>query len=135
MTSRPFRVLLVEDNPSNIALFTTVLKRDGYTLEVVTDGSEVEQRAAAVRPDLILMDINLPGMTGTELVGRLRADPSTADVPILALTAHAMDGDADVFLALGFNGYISKPIEVAAFRDTVRQTLAKDMHQRRGSAK
>ena len=123
MSPQPFRVLLVEDDPLNVELFTAVLQRDGYVVEVVTDGREVEQRVEAARPDLVLMDINLPGVNGTELLLRLRGHPSTAGVRILAVTAHAMQGDAESFLAMGFDGYISKPVEVKEFRETVRRIL------------
>jgi len=123
MSPHPFRVLLVEDDPLNVELFTAVLERDGYAVEVVTDGREVEQRVESVRPDLVLMDINLPGVNGTELLLRLRRTPSTAGLRILALTAHAMQGDAESYLAMGFDGYISKPVEMKQFRETVRQLL------------
>ena len=123
MSPHPFRVLLVEDDPLNVELFTAVLERDGYAVEVVTDGREVEQRVEAVRPDLVLMDIDLPGVNGTELLLRLRRTPSTAGLRILALTAHAMQGDAESYLAMGFDGYIAKPIEVKQFRETVRHML------------
>lgn len=126
MSPRTFRVLLVEDDPSNVELFTTVLERDGYSVEVVTDGREVEHRVESVRPDLMLMDINLPGVDGTELLRRLRRNRSTAGVRILAVTAHAMQGDAESFIALGFDGYISKPIEVKQFRATIREFLPAD---------
>jgi CheY-like chemotaxis protein len=123
MSPLPLRVLLVEDDPLNVDLFTAVLQQDGYAVEVVTDGRQVEQRVDAVRPDLILMDINLPGVDGTELLRRLRRKPSTAGLRILAVTAHAMRGDAESFLATGFDGYISKPVEMKKFRETVRQIL------------
>ena len=123
MSPRAFRVLLVEDDPLNVELFTAVLQREGYAVEVVTDGHQVEPRVDEVRPDLVLMDINLPGVDGTELLRRLRRNPSTAGLRILAVTAHAMHGDGESFLAMGFNGYISKPVEVKQFRETVRQML------------
>jgi len=123
MSPQPFRVLLVEDDPSNVELFTAILEREGYAVEVVTDGRQVEPRVDAVRPDLVLMDINLPGVDGTELLRRLRGRPSTAGLRILALTAHAMHGDGESFLAAGFDGYLSKPVEVKQFRETVRHIL------------
>ncbi|MBI2187144.1 MAG: response regulator [Acidobacteria bacterium] len=115
--------MLVEDEPSNVELFTAVLERDGYAVESVTDGRQVEQRVDAFRPDLVLMDINLPGVDGAELLRRLRRDPSTAGLRILAVTAHAMKGDAESFVAMGFDGYIPKPIEVKRFRAIVRRVL------------
>lgn len=123
MSSRTLRILLVEDDPMSVELFTAVLERDGYAVEVVTDGRQVEPRVDAFRPDLVLMDINLPGVDGTELLLRLRRKPSTAGLRILALTAHAMKGDAENFLAMGFDGYIAKPVVVKRFRETVRRML------------
>jgi len=120
MTPPPFRVLLVEDDPSNVDLFTAVLEREGYVVEVVTDGSEVERRVEEFRPDLVLMDINLPSVDGTELLRRLRRNPATAGLRILAVTAHAMKGDGESYVAMGFDGYIAKPIEVKRFRERVR---------------
>ena len=113
-------MLLVEDDPSNVELFTAVLEREGYVVEVVTDGSEVERRVDAFRPDLVLMDINLPSVDGTELLRRLRRNPATAGLRILAVTAHAMKGDGESYVAMGFDGYIAKPIEVKRFRERVR---------------
>lgn len=123
MSARAFRILLVEDDPANVTLFTTILKREGYTVETVTDGSQVEQRVEGFRPDLVLMDITLPAVDGMELLLRLRRNPSTAGLRILAVTGHAMKGDHERFLDLGFDGYISKPIEVKPFRATVRHIL------------
>jgi len=123
MTARPFRVLLVEDDPANVTLFTTILEREGYVVETVADGNRVEQRVEAFRPHLILMDINLPGVEGTEVLLRLRRNPSTARMKILAVTAHAMKGDDQTFLAMGFDAYIAKPIVLKSFRATIRQNL------------
>ena len=119
----PFRILLVEDNPANVDLFTAILRRDGYVVEVVSDGQDVEARAGAIQPDLVLMDINLPAVDGTELLRRLRNAPATARLRIVAVTAHAMQGDAEGFLAMGFDAYIAKPVDVALFRATVRRLL------------
>ncbi len=123
MTARQFRVLLVEDDPANVTLFTTILESEGYAVETVTDGTQAQQRVEAFRPDLILMDINLPGTDGTELLRRLRGNASTARLRILALTAHAMKGDAEKFLAMGFDGYMAKPIGLKSFRAMIRQHL------------
>jgi len=132
--SPPTRILLVEDDPSNVELFTAILEHDGYVVEIVTDGSQVERRVEAFRPDLILMDINLPTVDGTELLLRLRRNPSTAGLRVLAVTAHAMKGDADSFMALGFDGYVSKPIAVQTFRAAVREVLEKRRSPARGRA-
>jgi len=115
------RVLVVEDNEKNMKLFRDVLQATGYrTLEATTGGQAVEL-AVENAPDLVLMDIQLPDVHGVEALSRLRADARTASIPVLALTAQAMHGDHERFLAAGFDGYISKPVNVVELLDTVRR--------------
>jgi two-component system cell cycle response regulator DivK len=115
------QILVVEDNKKNMKLFRDVLQARGYgTLEATTGGRAVEL-ATEQRPDLVLMDIQLPDIDGVEALGRLRADERTASIPVLALTAQAMDGDRERFLAAGFDGYLSKPVNIVALVDTVKQ--------------
>jgi two-component system cell cycle response regulator DivK len=115
------QILLVEDNEKNMKLFRDVLMATGYrTLEATTGGQAVELAAEHV-PDLVLMDIQLPDIEGADALGRLRADERTASIPVLALTAQAMRGDRERFLAAGFDGYISKPVNVVEFVATVRK--------------
>jgi two-component system, cell cycle response regulator DivK len=115
------RILVVEDNEKNMKLFRDVLLATGYrTLEATTGGQAVEL-ATEHAPDLVLMDIQLPDIDGIEALGRLRADERTASVPVLALTAQAMEGDRERFLAAGFDGYLSKPVNVADFVATVKR--------------
>ena len=115
------QILVVEDNEKNMKLFRDVLAATGYrTLEAAT-GSEAVDLATEHLPDLVLMDIQLPDIDGVEALGRLRADERTASVPVLALTAQAMEGDRERFLAAGFDGYLSKPVNVANFVATVRR--------------
>jgi len=119
MTGR--RVVVVEDNERNMKLFREVLESSGYrTLE-----AETGERAVALttehRPDLVLMDIHLPDIDGVEALRRLRANERTASVPVLALTAQAMEGDQERFLAAGFDGYLSKPVNIADLLDAVRR--------------
>jgi len=115
------QVLVVEDNDKNMKLFRDVLVASGYrTLEATTGGQAVEL-AAEHAPDLVLMDIELPDIDGVETLSRLRADERTASIPVLALTAQAMHGDRERFLAAGFDDYISKPVNVLELVDTVRQ--------------
>jgi two-component system, cell cycle response regulator DivK len=115
------RVLVVEDNEKNMKLFRDVLQAAGYsTLEATTGGQAVELATEHV-PDLVLMDIQLPDIDGIEALGRLRADERTASLPVLALTAQAMEGDRERFLAAGFDGYLSKPVNVADFVTTVKR--------------
>jgi two-component system, cell cycle response regulator DivK len=115
------QVLVVEDNERNMKLFRDVLQASGYrTLEATTGGRAVEL-VIEHGPDLVLMDIQLPDIDGLEALDRLRADERTASVPVLALTAQAMEGDRERFLAAGFDGYLSKPVNIAEFVATVKR--------------
>ena len=115
------QILVVEDNEKSMKLFRDVLQAKGYrTLEATTGGRAVEL-ATEHGPDLVLMDVQLPDIDGVEALGRLRADERTASIPVLALTAQAMDGDRERFLAAGFDGYLSKPVNIVALVDTVKQ--------------
>jgi two-component system cell cycle response regulator DivK len=114
------RILVVEDNELNMKLFRDVLVAGGYrTFEATTGGQAVEM-AIENAPDLVLMDIQLPDIDGVQALGRLRANERTAAIPVLALTAQAMDGDRERFLAAGFDGYLSKPVNVRELIGTVR---------------
>jgi two-component system, cell cycle response regulator DivK len=111
---------VVEDNEKNMKLFRDVLLASGYrTLEATTAGQAVEL-AATHAPDLVLMDIQLPDFGGDEALVRLRADERSASIPVVALTAQAMEGDRERFLAAGFDGYLSKPVNVGDLVATVR---------------
>ena len=115
------RILVVEDNELNMKLFRDVLVATGYrTLEATTSGEAVAQ-ATAHTPDLVLMDIQLPGVDGVHTLHELRADERTAAIPVLAVTAQAMQGDREQFLAAGFDGYIAKPVNVRELIGTVRR--------------
>jgi CheY-like chemotaxis protein len=118
------RILVVEDNDMNMQLVEFLLEEGGYAIVKATSGEEA--LAAVTRdttPDLILMDIHLPGMDGLSVVRRMKSDDRTARIPILALTAHAMRGDKDRFLEAGCDGYISKPIDVKTFLSSIEQYL------------
>ena len=115
------RILVVEDNDKNMKLFRDVLGATGYrTLEATTGGEAVEM-ATEHTPDLVLMDIQMPDMYGVEALRRLRADERTASLRVLAVTAQAMQGDREQFLAAGFDGYLSKPVNVQELLGTVRR--------------
>jgi two-component system, cell cycle response regulator DivK len=115
------QILVVEDNERNMKLFCDVLRASGYrTLEATTGESAVDL-AVEHRPDLVLMDIQLPDIDGVEALDRLRADGRVASVLVLALTAQAMEGDRERFLAAGFDGYLSKPVDIADFVATVKR--------------
>jgi two-component system cell cycle response regulator DivK len=114
-------VLIVEDNEKNLKLVRDLLQFRGYrTLEAGTAGEGISL-AGEHRPDLILMDIQLPDLDGEAALRRLRDEPSTAGIPVVALTAQAMAGDRERLLGAGFAGYVAKPIQVREFPDQVRQ--------------
>jgi two-component system, cell cycle response regulator DivK len=122
-------ILIVEDNEKNLKLVRDVLQYQGYqTIEAGT-GEDGVRLARARTPDLILMDIQLPGMDGITALGELRADPGTRAIPVIAVTASAMTQDRKKIIAAGFDGYQSKPIRVKELMDVVRQML-----DRRGGA-
>jgi two-component system cell cycle response regulator DivK len=115
------QVLVVEDNEKNMKLFRDVLRATGYrTLEAST-GERALLLANAHGPALVLMDIRLPDMSGVEVLRRLRMDVRTAAIPVVAVTAQAMKGDREGFIAAGFDGYLSKPVDIDAFLATVGQ--------------
>jgi two-component system cell cycle response regulator DivK len=114
------QVLIVEDNERNMKLFRDVLRASGYRTLEATTGERAVELVVEGQPDLVLMDIQLPDIDGVEALERLRADERTASVPVLALTAQAMEGDRERFLAAGFDGYLSKPVNIADLVATVK---------------
>ena len=115
------QILLVEDNERNAKLLRDVLRATGYrTLEAST-GWQALALAANHRPALVLMDVRLPDMTGIEALGELRTDARTARIPVLAVTAQAMKGDRERFIGAGFDGYLSKPVDIDELLRTVAQ--------------
>ncbi len=117
------RVLIVDDNELNLELASFLLMRDGLQVATAPDGESALAQVAAFHPDLVLMDIQLPLLDGLEVTQRLRADPSTQGLVIVAFTAYAMKGDEQRMRAAGCDGYISKPIDVALFASQVRAYL------------
>jgi len=115
------QVLIVEDNEKSMKLFRDVLAVKGYRTLEATTGGQAFELAAEHEPDLVLMDIQLPDVDGVEVLRRLRADERTSSISVLAVTAQAMRGDRDRFLAAGFDGYLSKPVDVLEFIGTVRK--------------
>jgi two-component system cell cycle response regulator DivK len=113
-------VLLVEDNPRNLKLARDVLEHAGFAVTTVTSGEEALPAARASAPDVILMDLQLPGIDGHAALSRLRADPVTAGIPVVAVSAFAMQADRDRALGSGFDGYLMKPISVRDFPEQVR---------------
>jgi two-component system, cell cycle response regulator DivK len=118
------RVLVVDDNAMNVDLVSFLLTADGMHVQSAADAAQAHARIAGQHPDLILMDIQLPGVDGLELTRRLKTDAATRAIPIVALTAYAMKGDEARMLAAGCDGYIAKPVEVATFTQQVRSFLA-----------
>jgi CheY-like chemotaxis protein len=116
----PESVLVVEDNLQNLELVEFLLEDAGMTVSTATDVAEVNQALNTSVPDMILMDMQLPGCDGLDLVAEIRQRFSPAELPIVALTAHAMRGDRERFLAGGCDDYIPKPIDVATFVARVR---------------
>jgi two-component system, cell cycle response regulator DivK len=117
------RILLVEDNEDNFELVRFLLERAGYEVLEGHDGQEALTVARLEHPDLILMDLSLPGMDGWEAGRELKASLATSKIPLLALTAHTLPGDRKRTIDSGFDGYISKPIDVANFGETIGRAL------------
>jgi two-component system cell cycle response regulator DivK len=117
------KILVVEDNALNIKLFCDLLNAHGHQTEPVTDSREALAAARQFKPDLVITDIQLPHVTGIELMQQLRADEELKDVPIMAVTAYAAAGDDERFRAAGAQAYVSKPISVMRFAETVDQLL------------
>lgn len=119
-------VLIVEDNELNMKLFNDLLQAHGYVTVGTRHGGEAVDLARQHRPDLILMDIQLPEISGIDVTRRLKADPELKAIPVIAVTAFAMKGDEERIREGGCEAYLSKPISVAKFLETVRQFLPDD---------
>lgn len=119
------RILYVEDNEDNIYVIKNRLGRAGYTVLIATDGEQGVSMAAAERPDLILMDLRLPVLDGWEATRRIKAQPETRDIPIIALTAHAMTGDREKALEAGCDDFDTKPVEMPRLLEKIRALAPK----------
>ena len=115
------RILVVEDNDMNLKLFRDVLGAAGYTTVEATSGGRAVELATEHEPDLVIMDVRMPHLDGVAALALLRADDRTASIPVLAVTAQAMQGDRERFLAAGFDGYLSKPLDIRELVDVVRR--------------
>ena len=118
------RLLIVDDTPMNIALARAVLEADGFVIESATDAADAMNKVFRFLPEVILMDIQMPGMDGLKLTSILKATPSTRAIVVIAFTAYAMRGDEEKMRELGCDGYLSKPIEVKTFAQQVRSEIA-----------
>lgn len=119
------KVLIVEDNPTNMTLAVFLLQSAHYEVLSATDAEAGLTLAREEKPDLILMDIQLPGMDGLQATGLLREDPATRSIPVIALTALAMKGDEERIRAAGCAGYIAKPLDYKRFLSAVSAQLTK----------
>ena len=122
------RVLVADDNPVSRELIREILENNDCEVIEAGDGREALDKVREHRPDLALLDIQMPVMDGNAVVREIRADPQLSKLPVVALTAYAMQGDREKALALGFNFYITKPIDIPAFRAAVALLLG----ERRG---
>ena len=119
----PKKILVVEDNQDSRELVVKILKNKGYQLIEAADGEEAIAKVYSEKPDLILLDISIPKLDGFEVTKRLKEQEDLKNIPIVALTAHAMKGDREKFISIGFEGYISKPINIHELPDQVRSYL------------
>jgi CheY-like chemotaxis protein len=121
--NRDITILVVEDNPVNLELFLDILSETGYEYLSATEGETALEIAREVCPDVVLLDIQLPGMDGIEILGKLREMDETKNAKVIALTAYAMKGDRENFLAKGFDDYVSKPIKVKELLSVIQQQI------------
>ena len=124
------KILIVEDNPQNMRLFEMTLRSKGYRLLTATDGEEALDMATRDKPDLIIMDIYLPKVSGLEVTKRLRQMPAFNHVPIIAVTAHAMKGDKEKIIEAGCDAYLPKPINTRQLPEVVTEMLLQGQKDR-----
>ncbi len=117
------RILIVEDKATSRELLRTVLEQQGYSVDEAGDGDEALRKILANPPDLVLMDLQMPARNGYEVVHELRKDPRLAGVPVVAVTASAMQGDRERVLAAGFTSYMTKPLSLVQLRQEVSRLL------------
>lgn len=120
------RIMVVEDNDLNRKLFCDVLRANGFDVEPVADGEKVLETARQVSPDLIIMDIQLPGISGVDLIEAAKQEAELRDIPVLAVTAFAAKGDEDRIRAAGAAGYLAKPVSISPFMTEVQSLIGED---------
>jgi CheY-like chemotaxis protein len=120
------RILIVEDKATSRELLRTVLEQQGYAVEEARDGEEALRKISQHPPDLVLMDLHMPARNGFEVVEEIRKDPRLRTIPVVAVTASAMQGDREKAMAAGFTGYISKPVSLVQLRREVSRLLGAD---------
>src|SRR2546428_9479331 len=122
-------ILVVDDNEMNLMLLKTLLRRRGYDIRTAAGGAEARRQVRAVRPMLVLMDLQLPEVDGLQLTREIKADPELAPIRVVAVTSFAMKGDKEKALAAGCDGYITKPIDTRELpREVERQLLSYRLH-------
>jgi CheY-like chemotaxis protein len=120
------KVLVADDKATSRELIRTVLEDEGFAISEASDGIEALRRAREIEPDLIILDLHMPGVDGFGVVSELRREPRFAETPIMALTASAMQGDKERALAAGFSSYVSKPIPLQSLRAEVDRLIGQD---------
>lgn len=120
------KILIVEDNPMNMELIMDLLELYGYDVTKAEDGMKALERLAVKKFDIILLDMQLPKMDGLEVLDRIKKNPATADVPVIAVTAHAMKGSEEHFIEMGCVDYVSKPIDIHKFRSLIDKYLGEN---------
>lgn len=123
------RVLVVEDNELNLKLFCDLLRAHGFATEPVSDGREAVAKARSFMPDLVVMDIQMPHVTGLELICEMKADPELRAIPIMAVTAYAGREDEERIRAAGADAYVSKPISLVRFMEEVRALVPSETEE------
>lgn len=120
------KILIVEDNPMNMELIMDLLELYGHNITKAEDGIKALERLAEKKFDLILLDMQLPKMDGLEVLDRIKKNPATVDIPVIAVTAHAMKGSEEHFIEMGCVDYVSKPIDIHKFRALISKYLDED---------
>jgi two-component system cell cycle response regulator DivK len=120
------KILIVEDNPMNMELVLDLLEFYGHNITKAEDGIKALERLAEQKFDIILLDMQLPKMDGLEVLDRIKKNPETAEIPVIAVTAHAMKGSEEHFIEMGCVDYVSKPIDIHKFRALIDKYLEED---------
>ena len=123
----PKKVLIVEDNDLNLKLFRDLLEANGYLTVETKEGLNATDLVRREKPDLILMDIQLPEISGLDVTRKIKSDPSICDIPIIAVTAFAMKDDEEKILRAGCEAYVSKPISIVSFLETIKRFLTTEV--------
>ncbi len=130
MTAGAIRILIVDDNPQNLKLTRIVLEHDGYEIRTAADATHALELLGSFRPAVILTDLQMPDMDGFEFTRRLKADPGTRDIVVVALTAYAMKGDEKRAYDAGCDGYIAKPFDTTKLGRQIREIVAAKTEKR-----